>query len=190
MDLAEIKDLHEEHGALRLLSSIQRATTAAFNKHGSLPLSAFFLAQREPDGRWFGDQPQVKALQPHNPLVLMDPGVFVEAVSRISRELMALGVLQAFESTMTEEVFGPTGNDDLDELFGEDFEKVTEGEPHEETKDVLVLSFEHLAFRPMVRLWAAPIQQKDGKRLLGQWAEVTGKNVSSSPLTSYLTFYN
>jgi hypothetical protein len=188
--IVDLKNLHEEAQALELLNIILGNAAESFTEHGRLPMSAFFITQRNPaDGKMY-DEACVQALNPKDPAVLRDPHKFSHFVSSIAQASLSIGVLQAFESSMTEVHDGATANDELNELFGESFDEVTDNESvHAEVHDVVVVTFEHLVFSPMTRVWMARVVNVAGKRTLGEWTEETGEGVSAGPMTQYLTYF-
>jgi len=188
--ISDLKNLHDEAQALELLKIILGSTAESFAKNGMLPMSAFFITQRNPKNGKMYDEACIQAFNPGDASILHDPAKFASFVSNLAQASLSIGVLQAFESYMREVHDGLTADDDLNELFGGDFDKVTDGNAvHEEMHEVVVVTFEHLVFSPMTRLWMAPVVKVAGRRTLGEWTEETGDGLSGGPMVQHLTFF-
>jgi len=139
---------------------------------GALSASSFLIAALSGGGPWVGEM-----LRGHVPVAAHQRAVAAQA-----RHTRVVGVLTIYESKERLPA-GRSSSSPMNELL-----EMAGGGLEAEQPAVLAI-FEHLRFKPRVRVWAAPVMMVEGKRTVGEFAEMPEHPAASGPYGRMLTFY-
>jgi hypothetical protein len=180
------KDLHTAEGALQFAEMVFANAKAKFDQRGAIGAASFLLIAVNPQtDEPFEDGPKVSVVEGSN----MSVENHEATVRKLARDYKAVGVLTLFESFSSEDETdneGLTESADLNEFLGGSFE---EEDTAPGSEPVVLVAFEHLRFKPRVRVWAAPVMAVDDDKVLGAFEEDTGVD-RVEHFGSFLTFYD
>jgi hypothetical protein len=182
-------DLDTEHGALQFADMIFDNARVKFDERGAVGAASFLIITIDPRTEEpFKDGPKISVVEGANVTTKQHE----ETVRRMARRYRAVGVLTLFEVKVMEQARAQqelTDSEDLNEFLSGVLDRSSTLVETDGTEPTVMVTFEHLKFKPATRVWQASVLSVADGRVLGPFSEVRDVD-SVRGFGGFLTFFN